>query len=213
MAEDSQKPNVGRGLLTDAERAALAGDRSDSYRYKTRSYLKDRIEQVEQDAEVLAEHAPDLLDALRAAVDADDTQPPRDGRDSVEPPSTEQADQSDAFDSDDLQGNADSTIDDLDDREEPLADVVESVAEAWEDTPARLDARKAAARAVLEYAREHGSVSKKEAKEQVEPNHPVDGQNPRTWYRKNIRPVLNEAAEYDQSERGYRLTVEGSDNE
>jgi hypothetical protein len=145
-------------------------------------------------------------------IDAD-TQPPRDERDPGEPPATDQADQSDGFDSDDLQGNADSTIDDLDDREEPLADVVESVAEAWEDTPDRLDARKTAARAVLEYAREHGSVSKKEAKEQVEPNHPVDGQNPRTWYRKNIRPVLNEAAEYDQSERGYRLTVEGSDNE
>jgi predicted ArsR family transcriptional regulator len=87
--------------------------------------------------------------------------------------------------------------------------VVERVAEEWDDTDDRLADRKAAARAVLEYAREHGSVSKQEAKEEVYPEHPVEGQNPRTWYRQNIRPVLNEAAEYDSGARAYRLVDGG----
>ncbi len=86
------------------------------------------------------------------------------------------------------------------------ADVVDRVADAenWADDH-RLDDRKAAARAVLDYAREHGTVSQQEAKEQVYPEHSVEGQDPRTWYRKTIRPVLNEAAEYDNSARAYRL--------
>ena len=44
MDEDSDTLNGGRGLLTDAERAALAGDRSDSDQYNTRAHLKNRIE-------------------------------------------------------------------------------------------------------------------------------------------------------------------------
>jgi hypothetical protein len=90
-----------------------------------------------------------------------------------------------------------------------LLEVVERVAEAegWEDPEERLEARKLAALGVLRYAREHGTVSKSEAKEKVYPHFQVEGQNERTWYRKNVRPVLNEAAEYDSSERGYRLDV------
>jgi hypothetical protein len=87
--------------------------------------------------------------------------------------------------------------------------VVERVAEEWDDTEDRLADRKAAARAVLEYARERGSVSKQEAKEEVYPEHPVEGQNPRTWYRQTARPVLNEAAEYDSGARAYRLVDGG----
>lgn len=197
MAQDSQSTE-GRALLTDTERAALAGDRSDSYRYKTRSYLKRRIEKLEQDVEVLAEHAPDLLDDIQAAVDGGDTHPPREPQESGEPTPG-------------LEGDQSPTDTDQPPRagEDALADVVDSVASGWEDNPDRIEARKDAARAVLEYAREHGSVSQKEAKEQVEPNHPVEGQTPDTWYRKNIRPVLNEAAEYSQSKRKYQLVVGG----
>lgn len=89
---------------------------------------------------------------------------------------------------------------------ERIADVVDRVAEEWDDTPERLEARKAAARGVLEYAHEQGGVSKKEAKEQLYSEYPVEGQNARTWYRRNIRPVLNEVAEYNQSTRQYELT-------
>jgi len=88
-----------------------------------------------------------------------------------------------------------------------LAAVVNDVAEGWDDTPDRLEARKAAALAVLEYAREQGSVSKKEAKEELYPEHPVRDQDARTWYRKNVRPVLNEVAEYNKSTRKYELAV------
>jgi len=199
MGQESQSTE-GRALLTDTERAALAGERSDSYRYKTRSYLKRRIEKLEQDAEVLAEHAPDLLADIQTAVDVADPHRPQEPRETVDTTPEPEPDQSPT----DTPATSRAG-------EDALADVVDSVASGWDDNPDRIEARKDAARAVLEYAREHGSVSKKEAKEQVEPNHPVEGQNPRTWYRKNIRPVLNEAAEYDQSKRGYELTVGGGD--
>jgi predicted ArsR family transcriptional regulator len=91
------------------------------------------------------------------------------------------------------------------DTDDDLGAVVDAVAEAWDDTDDRLAARKDAARAVLAYAREHGTVSKQEAEEEVYPAHPVEGQTPDTWYRQNVRPVLNEAAEYDPSARAYRL--------
>jgi len=58
----------GRALLTEREREALAGDESGSYRYKTRSYLRNRLEKLERDAELLAEHEPELFDRLQAAV-------------------------------------------------------------------------------------------------------------------------------------------------
>ena len=61
MDEDSNTSNGGRGLLTDAERSALAGDRSDSDEYNIRSHLKIRIEKISHDADLLAEHAPDSL--------------------------------------------------------------------------------------------------------------------------------------------------------
>jgi len=93
--------------------------------------------------------------------------------------------------------------------EDALADVVDTVAaaEGWIETDPdeRLAARKAAARAVLEYAAEHGAVSKQDAVEEIHPTHPVESQDARTWYRKTIRPVLNEAAEYDDAARAYRL--------
>ncbi|MDR5657747.1 hypothetical protein RH831_11230 [Halodesulfurarchaeum sp. HSR-GB] len=101
----------------------------------------------------------------------------------------------------------DSTPDNRD-APEKIADVVEKVAEGWDDPPDRLEDRKAAARAVLEYAEKHGTVSKQEAKKELYPKYPVKNQNPRTWYRKNVRPVLNEAAEYDKSARGYRIGIE-----
>jgi len=58
----------GRGLLTESEREAIAGDASDSYRYKTRSFFRDRLEEVEEDVATLAEHDPELLEELRGVV-------------------------------------------------------------------------------------------------------------------------------------------------
>lgn len=58
----------GRALLTDREREALKTDESGSYRYKTRSYIRNRIERLEGDAELLAEHEPELFEQLQSAV-------------------------------------------------------------------------------------------------------------------------------------------------
>ena len=63
----------GRALLTEREREALAGDGSDSYRYKTRTYFRSRLEQLETDVALLAEHDPELLDELREVVCEDAT--------------------------------------------------------------------------------------------------------------------------------------------
>lgn len=61
----SSSMSEGRGLLTEKERDAIAGELSDSYRYKTRSFLSNRIEKLKKDVEVMDEHAPDLLEDLR----------------------------------------------------------------------------------------------------------------------------------------------------
>ena len=58
----------GRGLLTGTEREAIAGEGSDSYRYKTRSFFRDRLDEVGDDIDVLEEHDPELLKELREVV-------------------------------------------------------------------------------------------------------------------------------------------------
>lgn len=181
----------GRALLTDREREALAGGKSDNYRYKTRTYFRGRLERLAADIEHLEEHEPELLEELREVVCREPSAAPAEAEGDTGPAGAAPG-----------EGAADVDAPEL-------LEVVERVAEddGWEDSEERLEARKRAAVAVLRYAREHGTVSKSEAKEEVYPEHPVEGQTERTWYRKNIRPVLNEAAEYDSSERGYRLDV------
>ena len=89
----------GRALLTDREREALETDESGSYRYKTRSYIRNRIERLEADAELLADAEPELFEELREAVcdvDTDgDVQPPADSRESGVTPSTPDPDPTD----------------------------------------------------------------------------------------------------------------------
>lgn len=58
----------GRAMLTVEERRAIAGEKSDSYRYKTRSFFRRRVEEIEDDVAVLEEHDPELLSELREAV-------------------------------------------------------------------------------------------------------------------------------------------------
>jgi hypothetical protein len=60
--------NEGRGLLTEQERKALAGEKSDSYRYKTRSFFRNRLDHVADDIRVLEEHDAELLEELREVV-------------------------------------------------------------------------------------------------------------------------------------------------
>ncbi|QAU11322.1 hypothetical protein EKH57_00035 (plasmid) [Halorubrum sp. BOL3-1] len=59
---------TGRGLLTEREREVLAEEEGGSYQYKTRSVVRDRIDELEADAEVLAEAEPELYALLVEAV-------------------------------------------------------------------------------------------------------------------------------------------------
>jgi hypothetical protein len=70
MNEGNESPamSTGRALLTEREREALSGDGSDSYRYKTRTYFRTRLEKLERDIEILKEHDPDLLEELQDVV-------------------------------------------------------------------------------------------------------------------------------------------------
>lgn len=92
--------------------------------------------------------------------------------------------------------------------DDDLVAAVNRVADNWEGPDARIESRKEAALASLEYAREHGTISKREAIEQIEPEHPVDDQTANTWFRKNVCPVLHEVGEYIECERIYRLTAD-----
>ena len=91
MSEAVQQRTMteGRALLTEREKEALAGDGSDSYRYKTRTYFRSRLEKLERDVEMLAEHDPELLDELRDVVCAD----AESGRETGETPSEVSDDQ------------------------------------------------------------------------------------------------------------------------
>lgn len=70
MKGSDQHPGMskGRALLTESERKAIAEEASKNYRYKTRSFFRDRLDELEKDVETLAEHDRELLDELREVV-------------------------------------------------------------------------------------------------------------------------------------------------
>lgn len=195
MAEDY------RAILTDREKEIIAGsaDVSDSYRYRVVTRVRKKIERLGRDLELLDEHHDTLGDELREAVDADGAAITQgDGADGAITAADETADES----------PADPDKSEPVRAEDDLTAAVERVADDWEGTSEKLEARRQAAQAVLEYVRENGTVSQKEAKQEVYPENPVPNQNEKTWYEKNIRPVLNEVAKYDNSERAYVLELE-----
>ena len=59
-----------RGLLTEREREILQGDAdvSDNYQYRVVSRIRTKIENIDDDAEILAENREDLLEELRDVV-------------------------------------------------------------------------------------------------------------------------------------------------
>lgn len=89
--------------------------------------------------------------------------------------------------------------------EDDVSEFVEDVAATWDDTEERLRARKAAAKAVLQHALDTGDAVGKSSEifEDVRERYPVANQKPETYWRKNIRPVLQEAGEYNQAHHGY----------
>jgi hypothetical protein len=143
-----------------------------------------------------AEHDLDLTDAYREIITA--------GLEAVESQSDSET-ETDAGQTDGPPvGQPGSEVPGADER---IKEIVADVSESWEDAPDRLAARRDAARAALSLAFERGSLSKSEALSDVRPNHEVDGQSNETWWRKNVRPVLQEVGEHAPG-RGYVIRDE-----
>jgi hypothetical protein len=103
----------------------------------------------------------------------------------------------------DREAGADDSRSDTDSGRADVARAVEAVADGWGDAPDRLEARKAAATAVLTAALEGGPIGQSEAVERFYEEYPVPGQNEDTWWRKQARPVLKEYGTYSQGQHGY----------
>lgn len=60
----------GRALLTDRERAILAGEVEvkDNYRYKVESIARQRVEKAKEDIDVLRENYPEIFAEIESAV-------------------------------------------------------------------------------------------------------------------------------------------------
>ena len=190
----------GRGLLTEREREAIEGEGSDSYRYKTRTYIRRRLDKLEADADLLAEHEPDLYDRLRDAVDARAVDVSTD--EPAEPSTDEPAATVDAAEHEPAAGDG------PDHNTRALVErVVDDVAGSWEDDD-RLADRKAAAAAVLTHAVESGEhVGRGDAVEQFHDEHAVAAQDTETWWRQNGREVLSTVGTYSKARRGYAVDV------
>lgn len=63
-----------RGILTEREREIIRGDAdvSDNYRYRVVSRIRTKIENIEEDVEILADNREDLLEELREVVCTDE---------------------------------------------------------------------------------------------------------------------------------------------
>lgn len=90
-----------------------------------------------------------------------------------------------------------------------IEQAVNAAAESWADPPERIEARKDAARAVLSALRER-PMSKGEIIEDIHPEHPVEGQSARTWWRKNLSESnpspLKQLATYSNSTKKWEYT-------
>jgi hypothetical protein len=58
-----------RALLTEREREVLQGDAgTDAYRSTVRSRVRNRLQELETDAELLAIHEPEIYERLKKSV-------------------------------------------------------------------------------------------------------------------------------------------------
>lgn len=197
----------GRALLTEREREALAGEETGSYRYKTRTYLRNRLEKLERDAELLAEHEPELFDRLQAAVcdDVDGGQALADTTDTERV--TDERDDATGSGRDRGRDVAASTAGP---QAGPPADVLDAVdaADADDDIDALpgtvdRDGAAAAVAAARDYIRDHGGATKQDLVKNVMPDHPLGydvdaalakidaGERFRgAWWRRVVKPGL-----------------------
>lgn len=95
------------------------------------------------------------------------------------------------------------------DTTDEIVDAVDAAAESWDDSPDRLEARKAAAHAALTAIREQPR-SKSEILDEIEPRHSVEGQSKRTWWRANLSESnpspLKELCEFSNATKKWQFT-------
>lgn len=70
MAPESLDVSKYRAIMTTTDRERISGeaDAPDEKRYQAIHRVRSRIEELEQDAELLAEHHPELYEELHKAV-------------------------------------------------------------------------------------------------------------------------------------------------
>jgi hypothetical protein len=177
----------GRALLTEREREALADDESGSYRYKTRSYLRNRLDRLERDAELLAEREPELFERLQSAVQNASTE--------GESAPTAPADTSPTPAARDAGASTQPATDGV-----SVSAVVDTVAEATlPGSGEKLEARREALHAAVEYLREHGTATPSDFQADVYPDHTgryTEGDDPPySWWTNCVYEGLHELAE------------------
>lgn len=196
-----------RALLTEREQEILTGeaDITDNYRYSVESRIRSRLrDRLPEDVEILMAHLPEVFDEVVYPTVCQPG-PAADEEPAATTPTPEHTREAAAGASDAAPTPDEKPHSVPSDAEtsDAVAAAVDAVAEGWADSGDRLEARKAAARAVLEYALKDGAVGKSEQGRELHDEYPVTGQNFDTWWRKNVRPVLNEYGEYSQGAHGY----------
>lgn len=85
-------------------------------------------------------------------------------------------------------------------------DAVDEVAQNW-DHDDRFSTRRLAAASVLQYALDSGEHIGKSSEivEAARERHPVEGQGDDTWWKKNVREVLQSVGDYSKGKHGYRV--------
>lgn len=82
-------------------------------------------------------------------------------------------------------------------------EIVDEVASGWEED-SRLENRRLAAATALQYAIDHQGVGKSsDVLEEIREKYPVEGQNEETYWRQNIRDILQKVGEYSKAEQAY----------
>jgi len=196
-----------RALLTETERKILSGEKEvkDNYRYSVESRVRTRLRnRFSGDVELLRENQPEMFEILEETVcedvEEEDIATSDSPEDIVEP--VVESERTDTEAKEDIYDGLAGQIE----VEERVWDVIEDVAEGWDDDD-RLHNRKQAAAEVLQHAVETGDPvgRSSEIVEEVREKYPVAGQNKETYWRKNIRDVLSEVGDYSRGSHKYTV--------
>ena len=109
-------------------------------------------------------------------------------------------DDGEPFDNVNLRGDPSTALDDenteSDTEAATLAETIDAVADdVLPGSGSKLDARREAFHAVVEYLREHGEAKTAAFKEDVYAEHPAEYGTPRSWWKNGMYPALAELAE------------------